>query len=74
MIQLFYVKYKQITLWYQSLFFGFKGALGNYFNLIKSYRNHLNGSITCSGENGVFPRSPQRHQANLEKPTLQHED
>jgi len=32
-----------------------KGALGNYFNLIKPFRNHLNGLITCSGENDDFP-------------------
>jgi len=35
----------------------FKGAFGNYFHLIKPFRNHLNGLITCSGENGDFPRS-----------------
>jgi len=37
-----------------------KRALGNYFNLIKPFRNHLNGLITRSGENGDLPCSPQR--------------
>jgi len=42
----------------------FKGALGNYFNLIKPFRNHFNGSITCSGENGDFPPSVPRQKNN----------
>jgi len=36
-----------------AIFHSIKGAQGNFFNLIKPFRNHLNGSITCSGENGV---------------------
>jgi len=39
-----------------------KGAVGNYFNLIKPFKNYFNGSITSSGENGGFPHSPQRPQ------------
>jgi len=44
-----------------------KGALGNYLNLIKPFRNHLNDLLTCSGENGDFPHSPQVEKRSREK-------
>jgi len=56
-VQLTHVTFTSTIEWTNLAFV--KGALGNYFNLIKPFRNHLNGSITCSGENWYFPHFPQ---------------